>query len=331
MAALVAGPLLTCGGDRDDARTAKPARVSDPAPPADRDTAPAGVVPVTDSGPVVGPSRLAGPDFLDVSYRLLGTEPFWSVDMTRDGLVYTRLGADTIQFPFGELRRRPRNDEMWTSSGGHEIMARVSRRQCSDGMSDRVYRFTARVVIDGEQLDGCAFETPIAAPPAPPAAIERAGLTGLVETARRARAGKGGYERVTGEVPPVAGGVGDTATTRFAAYFAGDTLRLIEARTRVGERVTAEVTYFFEATAAEAERDVTLRLIDGDTWSAGGVHNWTVVGLAPDGTLVGDLQEIDGEPAPVSATTVAALQAIAARLTDSAYHLFEILEDAVEP
>jgi uncharacterized membrane protein len=331
LAVSVSGLLPACGGDRDEGRTVQPERAPDSLAAADRDTAPAGVTPVADSGPFVGRSRLAGSDFLDVSYRLLGTEPFWSVEMTRDGLVYTRLGADSIRFPFGELRRRPRNDEMRTSVGGHEIMARVSRGRCSDGMSDRVYRFTARVVIDGEQLDGCAFETPLTEPPAPESAIQRAGLEDAVEAARRTRAGKAGYRRVAGQMPPVSRSDGYTTHTRFAAYFASDALRLIEARTLEGDRTASEVSYFFEPLPSDDRGDATLRLIDADIRSADGVHTWTVVWLARDGMPVGSMYEIDGQPATVPATTVEALRAVGASLGDAAYDLIRIRKDTVAP
>lgn len=299
------------GGDRDEARPR-----SDSARP-DTAGAGAGAAMATDSAPpdsapTLGRSRLAGPDLIDIHYRLLGTEPFWAIDMTRDGLAYTRLGEDSVSFPFRQLRRRPRVDVMRSSADGHEIEAEVRRERCSDGMSDRVYPFSARVVIDGEELRGCAFEPPVEAPTVAESTIRRAGLSELVREARRTRAGKTDLRRVVGTLQDSAS---PGAKISFAGYFAGDTLRLIETRTTRDGRTLSEASYFFDGGARA--RSPRLRLVDADTWSAAGVHAWAVLGFGSEGAPAGALHEVDGVSAAVPAGFAREWREVSARLVEA--------------
>lgn len=318
---LLAPLVAACGkGGEDEApsRRADTARVARAAATADSGAA--------DSTPVVGRSRLAGPDFIDVDYRLVGTEPSWSLEMTRDGMVFRRVEGEAVTFPFGQMRRRPRFDAMRSSSGGREISAEVRREPCRDGKGDRVYPFAARVEIDGEVLTGCAFEPPVEAAPVPETAIGRAGLTELVRDARRTRAGKAALRRVTGSLadPATAG-----ASIGFAAYSAGDTLRLIEARTTVAPpagagapaseaRTVSEVSYFFDPPASSTRGSPRLRLVDADTWNAAGVHAWAALGFDASGAPTGELYEVDGVAAAVPAEFVREQRAAAARLVAAA-------------
>jgi uncharacterized membrane protein len=98
------------------------------------------------------------PDSL--ALRAFGNEPFWNVTID-DSLVYGRLGEADISFPnaasdyvegdsvvvLGPLRDR---------TGEHEIEIRISFVDCQDTMADMVHPMRARVIIDGEELSGCA-------------------------------------------------------------------------------------------------------------------------------------------------------------------------------
>ena len=218
--------------------------------------------------------RVAGIDFTDVSYRLLGNEPFWHVEMTRDGLVYERLGEEPIEFPFGRLMRRARADEMTSEAGGHTITALVTRAPCSDGMSDREYDFAARVEIDGEVLEGCAL-TPVPGPAAETSdPVAEAGLSALVDAARALSDGQSAFDRHVGRLPddPRAPGL----RTDYAAYFEAGTLRMVEARVMENGSIRAESTYYFDTNGA-------LFLVDRDAWAEeDGEHSWLLVGYAVD-------------------------------------------------
>lgn len=96
------------------------------------------------------------PARVEKHFQALGTEPFWSVEVKSDALVYTtpenpagtriayttaKVGSD-IRF-FGEL-------------GGEKVILLLVPGICSDGMSDTVYPFHATWSIGSEIQRGCA-------------------------------------------------------------------------------------------------------------------------------------------------------------------------------
>jgi uncharacterized membrane protein len=116
--------------------------------------------------PVLGGVDLAGP------VRALGTEPFWSLDLTGTEMVYTT--------PEPPEQRAPRTVPLiqgttatWETETADGIALRVTliATECSDGMSDRTYPLTAMVRLGEQELTGCAASTK---------AILSAGESGLV-------------------------------------------------------------------------------------------------------------------------------------------------------
>lgn len=118
------------------------------------------------------PRALAGVD-LDQPVRVLGTEPFWAVEITPQGLTYS--GVDRAEQkapnPGPNLQGTVAS---WTTKteAGADLAVMLTATDCSDGMSDRTYPLTAKVEIAGEVLTGCAAAT---------VAIEKAGESGRVE------------------------------------------------------------------------------------------------------------------------------------------------------
>lgn len=120
------------------------------------------------------------------TYRAIGTEPFWDLEIGND-LVFTDRGNNiTVTQPApapingtaGAIYRTPR------------IEVNISRVRCSDGMSDRTYPETVQVTVDGKRYRGCGAPTaffnstdergdPIApVPPLPPISAEGPPLDG---------------------------------------------------------------------------------------------------------------------------------------------------------
>ncbi len=94
---------------------------------------------------------------LDETIRLTGTEPFWGGTLQGDRLVYT-----TPERPDGTSLAVKR----FAGRGGLSLSGRldgsafdltVTSGQCSDGMSDRTYPFTATLKLAGETRNGCAW------------------------------------------------------------------------------------------------------------------------------------------------------------------------------
>jgi uncharacterized membrane protein len=86
------------------------------------------------------------------SYRALGTEPFWNLQIDPRTMTFTQPDAQPIQQPTprviigiaGEIYQTPRIN-----------VNIVHARGCSDGMSDRTYPDRVQVTVDGRQFSGC--------------------------------------------------------------------------------------------------------------------------------------------------------------------------------
>jgi uncharacterized membrane protein len=99
---------------------------------------------------------LAGVD-LGKPVRALGTEPFWSVEITPDTLIYTRMDQPTQRAPNRGATVQGKVATYATSTDLNAAMNVVLiATECSDGMSDRTYPLTARVEIGDDTLSGCA-------------------------------------------------------------------------------------------------------------------------------------------------------------------------------
>lgn len=114
---------------------------------------------------------LAGVD-LTQPLRALGTEPFWSVDLTGTEMVYTspEPPEQRAARPEPVIQGTTATWESRTADGTGFSITLVAT-ECSDGMSDRTYPLTAMVRIGDASLSGCAAST---------AAILSAGESGLV-------------------------------------------------------------------------------------------------------------------------------------------------------
>lgn len=104
----------------------------------------------------VPPAATAPASDVPAKLSALGTEPFWNARIDGSDLVYT-----TPEDQKGQHARLTRIDkaggtEFSGKLGASAIHLDVTRRTCSDGMSDRTYRFTVVLTIGSERRDGCA-------------------------------------------------------------------------------------------------------------------------------------------------------------------------------
>lgn len=118
------------------------------------------------------PAPVLGGVDLGQPVRALGTEPFWSVELTGTEMVYTA--------PEPPEQRAPQPDPVvqgttavWEAetADGVALSVTLIATECSDGMSDRTYPLTAMVRLGDRELTGCAASV---------AAIMSAGESGLV-------------------------------------------------------------------------------------------------------------------------------------------------------
>lgn len=101
--------------------------------------------------------------------RALGTEPFWSVEITPDALIYTRVDQPEQRAPNRGATVQGTVATYATSTNLQKALnVMLIATECSDGMSDRVYPLTARVEIGDDTLTGCAAsKSAIMVQPAP--------------------------------------------------------------------------------------------------------------------------------------------------------------------
>lgn len=92
----------------------------------------------------------------------LGNEPFWSVDIVPEErlIVLKDLGLDKVfRFPYQSANIGGGVHRFETSNAAKDKLVIIIREEpCSDGMSDRQYRYSAEVVINGRILKGCAVK-----------------------------------------------------------------------------------------------------------------------------------------------------------------------------
>jgi len=115
-------------------------------PPAD--------APAATPAPAVDP---AAPFRIDFSAR--GNEPFWRIDIKGTDIVLTRPDAPATTATNAGLAASA-NQAIWTAqAGAAPVTVTVTAGECSDGMSDLKYAYSADVTWGSEALKGCAFPT----------------------------------------------------------------------------------------------------------------------------------------------------------------------------
>ncbi len=93
-----------------------------------------------------------GPGEQPAAYMALGTEPGWTLEITP-----SRLNYDG---DYGETKIMVPNPGAKPSMNGRayatdRLSVVIKEAPCSDGMSDRRYADTVRIVADGKSLQGC--------------------------------------------------------------------------------------------------------------------------------------------------------------------------------
>lgn len=93
----------------------------------------------------------------DEVVHFTGTEPFWGGELKAGEMTYTT--PENQQGVTFAVERFAGNSGLGFSgvAEGKSFDMAVTRGQCSDGMSDRTYPYTATLRIGQEQRNGCAW------------------------------------------------------------------------------------------------------------------------------------------------------------------------------
>ena len=110
--------------------------------------------------PLQPPAPVASGPRFELPMRMIGTEPFWGVEVTPEALVYSGVDRPEQRAanPGPTITGTVATWESTTDKGA-ELKILLTATECSDGMSDRTYPLTARVEVAGETLNGCAAAT----------------------------------------------------------------------------------------------------------------------------------------------------------------------------
>jgi uncharacterized membrane protein len=89
--------------------------------------------------------------------RFTGTEPFWSGVVSGQTLTYST--PDNIEGTTIQVERFAGRNGLSLSGelAGSAFDMAITPGECSDGMSERAYPFTATLEVGGEQRRGCAW------------------------------------------------------------------------------------------------------------------------------------------------------------------------------
>ena len=90
--------------------------------------------------------------------RALGTEPFWRAHIEGRCVTYSHLEEPAGTRVWTRFTPAPNGGGTWSGSfGGRQFELTVrSEPNCSDGMSDKRYRYAVEVSVLGERRLGCA-------------------------------------------------------------------------------------------------------------------------------------------------------------------------------
>jgi putative lipoprotein len=98
-------------------------------------------------------------DLQGVLYRAQGNEPFWTLTIANEEIVFSELGRPGHRvFPLESPRMEGRTIEFRSTVGEHEILGVIEDTGCRDEMSGSFFSHRAEVSLDGTVYRGCARE-----------------------------------------------------------------------------------------------------------------------------------------------------------------------------
>jgi uncharacterized membrane protein len=88
---------------------------------------------------------------------LTGTEPFWGITIENDVATYS--DPENPEGSVFEVSRFAGNNGLGFSGklDGAAVIMTVTPGECSDGMSDRTFPFTATIALGEDKLVGCGY------------------------------------------------------------------------------------------------------------------------------------------------------------------------------
>jgi len=95
----------------------------------------------------------------DGYWKIVGTEPFWSIYIHKDTIMFTKLNekVDTTFFKQTQFNAVNSYSNYKLIDAEQNIATLIIKKeQCSDGMSDNIYPYSASFIYKDIELKGCA-------------------------------------------------------------------------------------------------------------------------------------------------------------------------------
>ncbi|BAZ16397.1 hypothetical protein NIES4071_82730 [Calothrix sp. NIES-4071] len=97
-------------------------------------------------------------------FRVVGTEPFWGIDINQKGIVYTSVKDNINKQTFRYVPPQPAQGRTleavrvyrFGANPNHILILHKDNGYCSDGMSDNKYPYTATLISGNTVKTGCA-------------------------------------------------------------------------------------------------------------------------------------------------------------------------------
>lgn len=86
-----------------------------------------------------------------------GNEPFWSVTIGDERMVFNRMGEEDVEYHIGDIEHSIGTSTISDSS--ERVQVTIYEELCQDSMSCMYYPQQAEVNLDGELLSGCAGQS----------------------------------------------------------------------------------------------------------------------------------------------------------------------------
>lgn len=94
---------------------------------------------------------------LEKGFKCVGTEPFWSINVEKSGIVFHHMDEEPMAYPYQPPQKQANSQVYETSTGDSKLKIIVTEGKCSDGMSEGEYPYTVQVERDGQTYKGCAY------------------------------------------------------------------------------------------------------------------------------------------------------------------------------
>ncbi|MFA0382350.1 COG3650 family protein [Vibrio sp. 10N.222.54.A3] len=90
------------------------------------------------------------------STRVFGNEPFWSATFDKDQLKYTKMGEQPQTLDIESSRTTSISRDYQLEGKAAQGKLNLTKESCSDGMSDSIYGWHAKLNLNDSNYNGCA-------------------------------------------------------------------------------------------------------------------------------------------------------------------------------